>query len=244
MSDLDYYGLLQISSNAEPATIRRVYQFLASRYHPDNQTTGNSDKFIQLRQAYNILSDPVRRAEYDSVYVVTSPAVPLSSSIDFMDSIEGEFNRRLAVLALLYIQRRSNPYAPDVSLLVLEKRMGFPRDYLDFATWYLRNKNYITRSDNSDFTLTVEGVDFVESKRVSLPVLNNLLTSGSVSSATNSVTEREAFIPSPKSGDTSLIAAHPTDRRGTRKDRRVGAPDLRAVKVERRSNIKDRRGNN
>ncbi len=96
-----------------------------------------------------------------------------------MDSIEGELNRRLGILALLYIQRRTNPYAPEVSLIEVERRMGFPRDYLEFTSWYLRNRGYITRADNSDFTLTVEGVDFVESQRVNIPILNKLLTAGS-----------------------------------------------------------------
>jgi len=57
--------------------------------------------------------------------------------------------------------------------------MGFPRDYLQFTTWYLRNKGYITQADNSDFTLTALGVDFVESNNANIPVLNRLLTTGS-----------------------------------------------------------------
>ena len=58
--------------------------------------------------------------------------------------------------------------------------MGFPRDYLDFTTWYLQKKGYITRADNSDFTLTAEGVDYIETQRGNLPVLNKLLTDGKV----------------------------------------------------------------
>jgi hypothetical protein len=66
-----------------------------------------------------------------------------------------------------------------VSLAEIEERMGFPRDYLDFTTWYLTKKRYITRADNSDFTLTVEGVDFIETHRATVPVLEMLLTNGS-----------------------------------------------------------------
>ena len=57
--------------------------------------------------------------------------------------------------------------------------MGFPRDYLDFTTWYLSKKKYITKADNSDFTLTVEGVDFIETQRATVPLLDRLLTNGS-----------------------------------------------------------------
>lgn len=175
----DYYEFLQISPNAEPDTIHRVYRFLAVRLHPDNPETGDAEKFYLLKQAYDVLSHPARRAEYDAAFKKNGPqTVPLSTSIDFMDSLEGELNRRLAILALLYIQRRTNPYVPEVSLLEVEKRMGFPRDYLEFTTWYLRNKGYISRSDNSDFMLTADGVDFVESQRVNIPILNKLLTTG------------------------------------------------------------------
>ena len=48
----DYYELLQISPNAEPETIHRVYRLLAQRYHPDNRETGNAQKFRLARQLF------------------------------------------------------------------------------------------------------------------------------------------------------------------------------------------------
>jgi len=175
----NYYELLQINPNAEPDTVHRVYRFLAARFHPDNPDTGDSEKFALLKQAYDVLSNPVSRAEYDmEVSKEASDAAPLSSSIDFMDSMEGELNRRLAVLALLYFRRRSDSAHPQVSLFEVESKMGFPREYLEFTIWYLQKKAYIVRADNADFTLTADGVDFVEGQRAHIPVLNRLLTSG------------------------------------------------------------------
>ncbi len=175
----DYYEFLQISPTAEPETIHRVYRFLAGRFHPDNQHTGNAEKFFLLKQAYDVLANAEARAAYDARRNTTvSQPAPLSTWIDFMDDMEGELNRRLAVLAVLYFQRRSNPYSPEVSFFAIEKRLGFPRDYLEFTAWYLRNKGYITRADNSDFALTAEGVDFVETQRTNIPVLNKLLSTG------------------------------------------------------------------
>jgi len=180
--NMDYYEFLQISPNADPDTIHRVYRFLAARFHPDNPETGDPEKFFVLKSAYDVLGDPVRRAEYDVQREVHAPEkTPFSSSVDFMDDLKGELNRRLAVLAVLYYRRRTNPFSPEVSLSEIEKRMGFPRDYLDFTTWYLSKKGYIVRADNSDFTLTAEGVDFVETERANIPVLNKLLTNGSSS---------------------------------------------------------------
>jgi DnaJ domain len=176
---LDYYEFLQISPNADSDTVHRVYRFLASRYHPDNPESGDPEKFYLLKSAYDVLSDSAQRAKYDSARLRNEPEKqPMSTCVDFMDNLDGELNRRLAVLAVLYYRRRSNPYNPEVGLPEIEKRMGFPRDYLDFTTWYLTRKGYITKADNSDFSLTAEGVDFVESQRSHIPVLNKLLTSG------------------------------------------------------------------
>jgi curved DNA-binding protein len=173
----DYYEFLQISPSAEPDTIHRVYRFLAARYHPDNAESGNEERFRKLTRAYEVLSDPELRAAYDAKRNAEEPA-PLSTWIDFMDNLEGEVNRRVAVLAILYSQRRTTPNKPEVSFREIEKRLGFPRDYLDFTAWYLRTKGFIMRSDNSEFAITAEGVDFVEQQRTTTPVLDRLLTVG------------------------------------------------------------------
>ncbi len=64
----DYYEVLQVSSHADSETIEGVYRHLARRYHPDNRESGNSDHFTQVVEAYQILSNPERRAEYDVGY--------------------------------------------------------------------------------------------------------------------------------------------------------------------------------
>lgn len=235
--NLDYYEFLQISPHADPETIHRVYRFLAARFHPDNPKSGDASKFALLKTAYDVLSNPDLRAEYDAVRESIAPKiVPLSVSIDFMDNLDGELNRRLAVLAVLYFRRRANPYAPEVPLAEIELRMGFPRDYLDFTTWYLERKGYITRADNSDFTLTASGVDFVESQRANIPILNKLLTA-----TAESVTQDEPEPVGISSKASSDRRGTIQDRRAPGKDRRLGAPDLRANPVERRKNTTERR---
>ncbi len=186
----DYYEFLQISPSAEADTIHRVYRFLATRFHPDNQDTGDTERFFLLTQAYEVLSDPERRAAYDASRQTSQPE-PLSAWIDFMDSMDGEVNRRLAVLTVLYSKRRTTPDRPEVSLRDIESRLGFPRDYLLFTMWYLRTKGLITRADNSEFTITAEGVDFVETQRKNIPVLEKLLTTGDRAPGTGAATEGE-----------------------------------------------------
>jgi curved DNA-binding protein CbpA len=73
---IDYYELMQISPNAEPATIVRVFRMLAARYHPDNRETGQLPVFHRLMEGYKILSDPVQRAEYDEAASwILTPAI-------------------------------------------------------------------------------------------------------------------------------------------------------------------------
>jgi len=250
---IDYYELLQISPNADHETIHRVFKYLAARLHPDNTSTGDASKFQLVKSAYDVLSNSVRRREYDAKRKELEVR-PLSTSIDFMDQFEGEVNRRMAVLAVLYYRRRRNPNFPEVSLAEVEERMGFPRDYLDFTLWYLSQKKLISKGDNATFCLTAEGVDFVERERVVLPILNGLLTSntgspseaiaeipepanGTAPSASNNGGRNTSASPEPPAAD---VAADRTDRRSGL-DRRLGAPDLRIIKVERRVNTTDRR---
>ncbi|MGA8731422.1 MAG: J domain-containing protein [Terracidiphilus sp.] len=219
---IDYYEFLQISPHADSETVHRVYRYLAARLHPDNPESGDAESFRVLKSAFDVLSNPTRRSEYDTARRrEAGETAPLSTSVDFMDTLDGELNRRLAVLAVLYFRRRTNPRTPEVSLDEIEKRMGFPRDYLDFTTWYLVKKGYVTRADNSDFTLTADGVDFVETQRMNLPVLNKLLTNGKVPFATDQPAAQKPF----SNRNTPIILyadmSNSTDRRINGRGRRA-----------------------
>jgi hypothetical protein len=175
----DYYEVLQINPKAESETISRVYRLMAMRYHPDNPETGNIETFLQMKRAYDVLSDPERRALYDASQEGkdTGP-LPVFELRDFVDGVQGEINRRLGVLCLLYNRRRTDPDHPGISLLDLETRMGFPREYLSFTMWYVRSKNFVTLADNSDYALTAEGADYVESKTSGSEPLSKLISGG------------------------------------------------------------------
>jgi len=65
---VDCYEVMQLSPNADAETISRVYRLLAFRYHPDNAETGNSEMFLRLSEAHEILSDTEKRSRYDAAY--------------------------------------------------------------------------------------------------------------------------------------------------------------------------------
>jgi curved DNA-binding protein len=65
---VDFYELLQLSSNADTETIERIFRHLAKKLHPDQSDLANNDQFIKIVEAYEVLSDPETRAGYDARY--------------------------------------------------------------------------------------------------------------------------------------------------------------------------------
>lgn len=62
----DYYDILGVDKKASPQEIKKAFRKLALLYHPDkNSDAGAEEKFREIAQAYEVLSDPQRRKEYD-----------------------------------------------------------------------------------------------------------------------------------------------------------------------------------
>ena len=68
LSFTDYYEVLGVPRDADQDTIRRAYRKLARKYHPDlNSDSDAEERFKQLGEAYEVLSDADKRKRYDSV---------------------------------------------------------------------------------------------------------------------------------------------------------------------------------
>jgi molecular chaperone DnaJ len=62
----DYYDTLGIAQNATEEEVRKAFRRKALEYHPDrNKDPGASEKFQEVNEAYQVLTDPQRRAQYD-----------------------------------------------------------------------------------------------------------------------------------------------------------------------------------
>lgn len=174
-SVVNYYDLLQISPQAETETIERVYRLLAARYHPDNQETGDTERFRLIREACEVLRDPARRKEYDQEFQSNAAKpLPIFLGKEFTDGIDAEAKIRIGVLCLLYSKRRANPDFAALSLLDMENIMAFPRERLLFALWYLRAKRYVLQDDRSSFIISAEGVDYLESQLPTNQILHKI----------------------------------------------------------------------
>jgi molecular chaperone DnaJ len=67
MSKRDYYEILGVKRDTEEADIKKAYRRIAMKYHPDRNPDNKEaeDKFKEAAEAYEILSDPQKRAAYD-----------------------------------------------------------------------------------------------------------------------------------------------------------------------------------
>lgn len=160
---VDYYEMLRVSPGAEIESIQRVHRALAARYHPDNQETGDLERFLLVNEAFKVLSDPEKRKEFDAAYKTKKEnPMPVFLTKEFTEGVDGEVNRRMGLLCLLYTQRRTNPVVPALSVLEIEQMMFIPREHLLFTIWYLKAKRFLVQDDRSSLMITADGIDFME----------------------------------------------------------------------------------
>ena len=66
MSAKDYYSILGIDRNASDQDIKSAFRTLSKKYHPDlNKDPNAEQKFKEINEAYQVLSDPEKKQKYD-----------------------------------------------------------------------------------------------------------------------------------------------------------------------------------
>lgn len=75
----NYYRTLNVDSTADDAAIKAAFRRLARRHHPDVAKTARAARrFPEIREAYEVLSDPERRRQYDQLYRARTAERPLT----------------------------------------------------------------------------------------------------------------------------------------------------------------------
>ncbi len=73
MDDANYYEVLEISRNANQREIKSAFRRLARKYHPDRNSTVSDDIMKNINIAFELLSDPGKRQQYDETLVGERP---------------------------------------------------------------------------------------------------------------------------------------------------------------------------
>ena len=86
----DYYDILGLDSSATQDEIKRAFRRLAREHHPDVKKNDPQagERFKEINEAYQVLSDPQRRSQYDQFGTVS----PMTAAEEFRDFGLGSFN--------------------------------------------------------------------------------------------------------------------------------------------------------
>lgn len=90
----DYYAILGVSRDADIETIKRAYRRLALQYHPD-RNPGNKEaeeRFKEITEAYEVLSDPNKRRQYDLFGTTSGIGGGMSAETIFSQTVEEIFS--------------------------------------------------------------------------------------------------------------------------------------------------------
>lgn len=158
----DHYEVLGIADpRASSETIQKAYTQLAQKYRPMGDSP-DAEQFAAVNHAYEILTDPQSRREFDKVKGIGEDTGTPKFSADFFGSLGRDAGLRAALLSILYDRRRSKPFTPSLSMRHLENMLVASVDELNFTLWFLKQKGLAVTDDKSSIQITAEGMDWVE----------------------------------------------------------------------------------
>lgn len=153
----DYHELLRagMDGDLDHSGLDRLYRSLAARYHPDKGDSGNSETFLRIAQAYQILSASQVQVESG----LTKPA----QGFAWQERLRNLKDKKAAILGLLCDRRISDYRNATVSESELESLTGLTSNEVGFILWYLREKGAVTLiGHSSDHAISAAGIDILE----------------------------------------------------------------------------------
>jgi hypothetical protein len=196
----DHYQVLGIDSKSDSGTIQAAYTKLAQKFHSRNKDTGNQEKFEAVNLAYEILSNPALRQEFDKLKGIDQKeGPPKFSGLEFFDAMGRDAAVRLAVLCVLYDRRRTKPFTPSLSMRHMEALLDVKIEELNFALWYLKYRGFAASDDKSSLVITVDGINYLETNKPSPEVVMPLIRQAPVEEPRADAPEKAAINGAPVS---------------------------------------------
>lgn len=142
--------------------IQVAYVRLAEKYHPKTGELPSPEKYESVTLAFEVLSDPELRAEFNKLKGIGEEDRPKFSGLAFFEAYQRDTHLRIAVLCVLYDRRRSKPFTPALSMRHMEAIFGASTQELNLALWYLKQRELVLADDKSSLQITVSGMDYLE----------------------------------------------------------------------------------
>jgi hypothetical protein len=183
---VDYYDFLMVSPQADKAMLEWAVRLMLTRYGPNSPETADAPKYETTKAAYRALIDPVKRAEYDRLWDKhkgqpgpaeagkrerrISPSRAGQPPLDKIrveheateEDVRLQVKLRQAVISALYDVLITNPRNIELGRAEVAKAIHCRIDDLEFPIWFLRECGLIKTSNAGDYSITADGVKWVE----------------------------------------------------------------------------------
>jgi len=163
---VDYYNVLRVRPNCDGKTLESAYHALLKMYHPDHTGEADTTKFNSLIEAYKVLRNPSRRAEYDALYAqynsdAWTEAYPSEKGDSGEKDALNDADDHARILMFLYQKRRENAQNAGVVGYYIQEILNCSDEQFEFHKWYLKEKGFIVLTEQGTLAITVEGIDHV-----------------------------------------------------------------------------------
>lgn len=160
---IDYYNILRVNPNCNAKALANSYHILAKKYHPDHSDEADVAKLTEVIDAYKILKDTEKRADYDFLYSKTTGFVFSSTPDDLIDEKSALSDAEAHEKILLFLYKRRREHADDAGVVryFVHELLKCSDEIFEFHIWYLKEKGYILTTEQGTLAITIDGVDHV-----------------------------------------------------------------------------------
>lgn len=163
---IDYYAVLQIDPGCNSRLLDAAYRHWAKQYHPDHTETADVEKFNLVIEAYRVLRDGEKRAEYDRLHAQhvhgSAPFAMPSDEFEVEEQVAlDDADTQARILMLLYKRRRENAGKAGIGGFFIQEMLGCSEEIFEFHRWYLKSKNWIEITEEGSLAITIDGIDHV-----------------------------------------------------------------------------------
>ena len=74
---MNHYQILCVSRDASQIDIKKAYKRMVFKMHPDRNSNYSKEQFFQLKKAYDVLSDPIKRRKYNQTLWPVRPLMDI-----------------------------------------------------------------------------------------------------------------------------------------------------------------------